>query len=282
MRRDLHEANRRSWNEATLAHHSHKHDQAGFLRAGGTTLFPEELELLGDLAGRTVVHLQCNAGQDTLSLAALGARVVGVDIADEAIRLARGLSRESGIAAAFERADVYDWLEIESPEASFDVAFCSYGALCWLSDVGRWARGVGRVLAPHGRLVVVEFHPLIDTLDDAGVPRFSYFGSGEPRTWAEGVSDYVARSGAALAPSGFVPGVSDFRNPAPSHEFTWPLADVVQAVLDAGLRLESLREWPYTNGCRIFPDMVELPGRRFEPAPRGPHIPLMFGLAARK
>ncbi len=85
MRNDLHEANRLSWNAATRAHNSHKLDQAGFLRRGGTTLFPEELALLGDVRGLRIAHLQCNAGQDSLSLAARGALVTGVDISDEAI-----------------------------------------------------------------------------------------------------------------------------------------------------------------------------------------------------
>ena len=61
---EYHEANRLSWNEATVAQNSHKKDQAGFLRRGGSTLFPEEVELLGDLTGKRLVHLQCNAGQD--------------------------------------------------------------------------------------------------------------------------------------------------------------------------------------------------------------------------
>src|SRR5437016_320404 len=106
LRKELHEENRRAWNVATEAHNSHKHDQAAFFRAGGSTLFPEELELLGDVAGQTLVHLQCNAGQDTLSLARRGAIVTGVDISDTAIDFARQLSADSGIPASFERADV--------------------------------------------------------------------------------------------------------------------------------------------------------------------------------
>src|SRR5881394_2546580 len=109
MQKDAHERNRRSWNEATRAHNSHKHDQAGHLRAGGSTLFPEERELLGELSGRALVHLQCNSGQDTLSLARLGARVTGVDISDEAVTFAQRLSEDSGLAGKFERADIYDW-----------------------------------------------------------------------------------------------------------------------------------------------------------------------------
>ena len=110
-RRALHEQNRLSWNEATKAHNSHKADQAAFFRAGGQKLGQPEVGLLGDLMGKSVLHLQCNAGQDTLSIKQLGAAsVTGVDISDEAIDFARNLSAESGVVAEFHRADVYDWL----------------------------------------------------------------------------------------------------------------------------------------------------------------------------
>src|SRR5918998_3195886 len=99
----MHEENRQSWNAATEAHNSHKRDQAAFLRNGGSTLFPEEIALLGDIAGRTLMHLQCNAGQDSLSLAARGAIVTGVDISDTAIAFARQLSADADISATFHR-----------------------------------------------------------------------------------------------------------------------------------------------------------------------------------
>src|SRR5215471_19282234 len=108
MRKDLHEENRLSWDAATVAHNSHKGDQAAFLRNGGSTLYPEEIEVLGDVRGLSVVHLQCNAGQDTLSIAQLGAVMTGVDISDTAIDFARQLSQDSGIPATFVRSDVYD------------------------------------------------------------------------------------------------------------------------------------------------------------------------------
>jgi 2-polyprenyl-3-methyl-5-hydroxy-6-metoxy-1,4-benzoquinol methylase len=110
LRKDIHQENRISWNEATKAHNSHKRDQAAFFREGGNTLYPEEIELLGDLEGASIVHLQCNSGQDTLSLARIGGKVIGVDISDTAISFARQLSADSGIPATFIRADVYDWL----------------------------------------------------------------------------------------------------------------------------------------------------------------------------
>ncbi|HEX7241161.1 MAG TPA: class I SAM-dependent methyltransferase [Longimicrobiaceae bacterium] len=283
MRRELHEENRRSWDAATAAHNSHKGDQAAWLRAGGSTLFPEELELLGDVSGRTLLHLQCNSGQDTLGLARLGAAATGVDISDEAVTFARRLSAESGIAAEFERADVYDWLE-EAGRAGrrFDLAFSSYGAVCWLSDLRAWARGIAGVLAPGGRFVLVEFHPAAAMFDERMRLFFPYSSGGEPFAWEDGVGDYVARSGEGLLHGAeYREGVVDFRNPHRSHEFAWGVGDVVTALLEAGLALEALREWPHSNGFRPFEGMRELPGRRFTVPEGVPAMPLMYGVAAR-
>jgi 2-polyprenyl-3-methyl-5-hydroxy-6-metoxy-1,4-benzoquinol methylase len=138
----FHEANRLSWNEAIEARNRLKGDEVAFFLAGGTTLVPEERALLGDLSGLSVVHLQCNCGEDTLSLAQLGAIATGVDISDTAIETARSLSVGCGIPATFYRMDVYDWLEQVAPEIPrFDVVFCSAGSVIWLSDLTRWARG---------------------------------------------------------------------------------------------------------------------------------------------
>ena len=149
-RRALHERNRLSWNEATRAHNSHKGDEARFYREGCATLHPEEAALLGDLSGKPVVHLQCNSGRDTLSIRRLGAaKLLGVDISDEAVTFAQRLSADSGVEASFVRADVYDWLAAAATgDERWDVVFCSYGAIIWLSDLATWARGTAAVLRP--------------------------------------------------------------------------------------------------------------------------------------
>lgn len=283
VRKDLHEENRLSWNAATVAHNSHKVNQAEFFSNGGSTLFPEEIELLGELKGIDLLHLQCNAGQDSLSLAALGANVTGIDISDEAIDFARHLSAESGIKATFERADVYDWLEQAANKSRlYDVAFSSYGALVWLSDLKTWAAGQAQVLRPGGKLVLVEFHPFSMVFDYDWTHRFPYFGQGQPMTWEDGIGDYVAMSGPALAPSGYRDGSQDFQNPHRCHEFAHSVADLISAVLDAGLVVEGWHEYPYANGARLFENMVERPGKRMFPPPDRPNLPLMYGLVARK
>ena len=274
-RRAYHEQNRRSWNAVTEAHNSHKLDQARFLREGGSTLFPDEVELLGCVAGQDVAHLQCNCGQDSLSLAQLGARVTGVDIADEPIAFARRLSEDTGIGATFCRADVLDWLE--ESDQRFDAAFATYGVVGWLCDLWRWARGVRRVLRPGGRLVLLEFHPSVWSYEKGGALRDPYFLDGaidEP-----GVRDYV---GERLAPSGYTAGLEGFENPEPSYGFQWTVAQTMQALIDAGLVIEQVREYPYANGCCLFEGMQELPGRRYGMPEGTPSMPLMFGLVARR
>ena len=280
---EWHEANRRSWNAATVAHNSHKRDQAGHLRRGGTTLFPEEIELLGDVSGRRLVHLQCNSGQDTLSLAQLGAVVTGVDISDEAIDFARRLSADSGLPGIFHRADVYDWLATARDHGEqSDVAFSSYGSICWLSDMKLWAASISAILADGGRLVVIDFHPVALMFDERFQLAHSYFGNGQPHKWDDGVSDYVGRAGALLAPSGIEEGVRDFQNPHATYEFQWHLSAVVTAVLYAGLRIDRLREYPFFNAAKLYNDMYEGPSRRLYLPENVPSIPLMFGLVAAK
>lgn len=282
IRADLHEANRRSWNAATRAHQTHKDGQAAFLRSGGTTLFPEEIDLVGEVRGQRLLHLCCNAGPDTLSWAARGATVTGVDISDTAIAEAELLSRESGLAGTFVRADVYDFLATASAAGqAWDVVFLSYGALCWLSDLGELMRGVARVLAPRGRLVFLEFHPFVWTFDD-DLRHTQPYGEGGQLATSSGVGDYVGLSGDGLVPWGASPGVRDFQNPHPSHEFTWGVADLLDAVAGAGLVLETVREWPYANGCKLWDACVELPGRRYTLPDGVPRLPLMLGARARR
>ncbi len=280
--RDAHERNRQSWNAATVAHNSHKGDQAAFFRGGGDTLFPEEVEVLGDLRGKSLVHLQCNAGQDTLSLAKRGAIVTGVDISDEAIAFASKLSKDAGMPATFVRADVYDWLANAAMQSvQFDIAFASYGALCWLSDLRSWARGVASILKSGGRLVIVEFHPAMMMFDEKLVRKFSYFG-GEPLVWDDGVRDYVAVSEGGLATGPLLPGVENFKNPHPCVEFQWTVSDRIGAILGAGLTLTHFREYPYSNGCKFFDGSVRDEKDRWHLPAGEPNIPQMYALSATK
>lgn len=280
VNREAHEQNRRSWNAVTPAHNSHKRDQAGFLRSGGSTLFPEEIALAGDIAGQRLLHLQCNCGQDTLSFAQRGAIVTGVDISDAAIATARQLAMDSGIPGEFIRTDIYDWLaEATARGERFDIVFSSYGVITWLSDLTTWARGIAAVLRPGGRFVLIEFHPGLTMLGEDWTPTYGAMG-GLSERYNDGIGDYVGFMGEALAPSGFETGVEAFENPEPVVEFSWSVGEVVSALLDAGLTLRQLREYPYSNGFAPFHGFKSLGDNRYAMPDDRPAIPMMFGIVA--
>lgn len=274
------DATRRSWNHATRNHNAHKGDQAARLRAGEDTLFDEELDLLGPIAGRDLVHLQCNAGQDTLCLARRGANVLGVDLSDEAIAFARKLAADAGIerpgmACAFDQAEVVAWMG--ATDRRFDVAFTSYGATGWLPDLGAWARGVHRLLRPGGVFATVEFHPLIWSFGRDGA--FDLRGDDyfQRAPFHEPVGDYVATSGAALGATEVAPTVD---NPIPATSWQHGLGELLTELVSAGLRLERVVEWPYANGCKVVDGLVPLDPRRWGFPAGIARVPLMYGIRA--
>ncbi len=268
------DATRRSWNVATRNHNAHKGDQAALLRAGGDVVFPEELELLGPLAGARLAHLQCNAGQDSLCLARRGAAVTGVDLSDDAIAFARSLSEASGIPATFVQSEVVQWMA--TTELRFDLVFASYGATCWLPDIAAWARGVRRILSPGGRLVYVEFHPIVWSIGpDLRMTGDDYFST---TPFVEPVADYVAEAGPHL---GAEIGAQRGHNDLPAHAWQHGLGATVTALADAGLRIETVREYAYANGCRVNPSLVPGEGRRWVWPDGAARVPLMFGVCAR-
>ena len=256
--------NRAFWDERVPIHvGSDFYDLAGF-RAGGAALHDFELEQVGPVDGLDLVHLQCHFGMAALDWARRGARVTGLDFSEPAIAAARALAAEIGIEARFVAADVYD--APAALGAGYDVVHTGLGALSWLPDLDRWAAVVRALLRPGGFLHLSEFHPIGEIMaDDALVPRFPYFGE-ERLTWDE-PGTYADRSAATAANR--------------TYEWIHPLGRVVQALLDQGLRLETLVEHPHVVYER-FPFLVpdEAGDLRFPEGMAG--VPLMYSLRARR
>ncbi len=255
-------ANRRLWDEwARINQDSALYDLTAF-RAGETSLKPIELEEVGPVAGKSLLHLQCHFGQDTLSWARLGAKVTGVDLSPEAIRRAQALAAELKIDARFVCSDV---LALDAlGDEQFDLVFVSYGALIWLPDLARWAATIARHLKPGGKFHLVEFHPMIMMLDDdAQAIQSSYF-AGDVLTY-QSTSSYAGGEHA----------------PLPGYEWQHSIADIVSALLGAGLTLRSLREFPYcVHKC--WPFLVEAEPGRYVVRHHPGKLPLLFSIAAQK
>jgi SAM-dependent methyltransferase len=231
-------ANLELWNHWTTVHEkSAFYDVEGF-KAGATSLWPVEREELGPLVheGVSLLHLQCHFGLDTLSWARLGAGVVGLDLSDEAIALARRLAAEVGLAdrAEFVCADVYD-ADAHLGGRLFDLVFVSWGAIEWLPDLERWASVVARHLKPGGTFYMAEIHPFAYALDE--VP-----------------GEHDVRVRYRLLPAPEAPDVDpvegSYADPGADTTgltaYGWPhsLAEITGALVGAGLRLEHLHEFP--------------------------------------
>ena len=223
--------NRQNWNERTPVHASSSfYDVEGF-KAGRITLTDVERSEVGDVAGKTLLHLQCHFGLDTMSWARLGAKATGVDFSDAAIDLARSLSDELELHTRFICSDVYDLPDVLDEE--FDVVFTSYGVLVWLPDLDRWASVIHRMLKPGGTFHIVEFHPFLDAFEvsESGDLKAAYgYFHGEVST----PGNQPSYAGRELISS-------------PHHEWQHPLGDVVTALIDAGLTIEFLHEFPFCS-----------------------------------
>src|SRR5438874_1743175 len=141
-------SNLQLWNEWTSIHEKSEFYHLEAFKAGKSSLSDLEIKELGDVAGKSLLHLQCHFGKDTLSWARLGANVTGADFSDRAIALARSLSSELNISATFVRSDIYDLRRALSGE--FDIVYTGGGALNWLPDMGRWAQVAAHFLRPGG------------------------------------------------------------------------------------------------------------------------------------
>ena len=164
MEQDYRDVNRKSWNNRVDAHFkSDFYNVTEFIK-GKTSLNSIELDLLGDVQNKSILHLQCHFGQDSISLARLGAKVTGVDLSDKAIQTAQELNAKTNTNVDFICCDIYD-LPAHCTQ-QFDIIFTSYGTIGWLPDLNKWAAIIAQFLKPGGKFVFVEFHPVVWMFDD--------------------------------------------------------------------------------------------------------------------
>lgn len=251
------DTNKISWNERVQTHFDSKfYDVPGFL-AGKSSLNPIELQGLPELTGKTLLHLQCHFGLDSLSLAKMGAQVTGVDISDQAIAKASQLQQQTQLDATFICQDVYTFGQ--QSKQLFDIVYTSYGAICWLPDLTLWADIVASQLKPGGQFYMAEFHPILDLL--AG---YSYFHQGKPDISSEGT--YTENCDGS------------------EHEFAvWshPISDVVNALINAGLLIKEVKEFDYSP-YNCFENTFERKKGQYCLKHKDQLVPMVYTVLARK
>ena len=260
---DYRSINKELWNARTRIHiDSDFYNMQKFIE-GETSLPQIDRDTLGDLTGLKLLHLQCHFGQDTLSMARMGAKVTGVDLSDEAIGNARRIAEEIGIDAHFINCDLYDLPE--HLDDSFDIVYTSYGTIGWLPDLDRWAAVVARYLKPGGRFVFFEFHPVVWMFD----PQFqkieySYFK-------AEPIVETEQGTYADLSADIALQSVS----------WNHSIHETVGALLRQGLVLKNLVEYPHCT-YNIFPDMIETAPGEFHLKGLEGMLPMVYSLEMTK
>jgi len=256
---DYLEVNRKLWNERTQHHvDSEFYDNTSFI-AGRNTLNDIELRLLGDVKDKKIIHLQCHFGQDTLSLARMGASVTGVDLAEDAIETAVSQAKDMGLTADFITSNVYDI--DHSLDGQFDIVFTSYGTIGWLPDMRRWANVVARLLKPGGKFVIAEFRPASGMFDNSfNRVDYSYFNK-------EAIIELENGT------------YADREAPMQLESVTWnhDLAEVIQALLDEGLQLRTFREYDYSP-YNCLQDMVETAPGKFQVKGMEGKLPMVYAL----
>lgn len=260
-------ANQMLWNEWTHEHEkSPFYDVEGF-KAGKERLKSIELEEVGAVHGKKLLHLQSHFGLDSLAWARHGAIVTGVDLSTQSIALAQSLSKELKIPATFICSDVLTLPDVLDDQ--FDIVFTSYGILHWLRDLKRWAQVIAHYLKPGGFFYIVEDHPFMRVFSadpEQGIKVDNpYFFSEEP---------YRAETSGSYA--------TDFEGETRTY-YMWDhsLGEVINSLIEAGLHIEFLHEFPFALRAK-FPGMVKGEDEYWRFRREHNMIPLLFSLRASK
>lgn len=266
-------ANRDLWDAWTAIHTVSEFYDVPAFRDGRDPIRirDDEREEVGPVAGKSLLHLQCHFGLDTLSWARLGANVTGADFSGRAVDAARALAAEVGIPATFVVSNLYDLPD--ALDGEFDIVYTSRGVLGWLPDIAGWARVAAHFVTPGGIFYVTEIHPVVQAFENEGVApgelrlAYPYWSHEQPL-----VFDVKGSYADPTAPTD--PNLME-------HGWDHSLGEIVTALIDAGLRIEFLHELDYCEWALDF--LVEGEDGRWRlPAGTPGQLPLFFSIRATK
>ncbi|GAL63845.1 class I SAM-dependent methyltransferase [Algibacter lectus] len=255
--------NKATWNQKVKVHaESDMYNMEAF-KKGRSSLMSYELDALGDVKGKSLLHLQCHFGQDTLSWSRLGAKCTGVDLSDEGIKLAKSLSEELELDAQFVCCNVLETSQYIKEE--FDIVFTSYGVIGWLPDLKPWGRMIAERLKQGGTFFMAEFHPIVWMFDYLNEKPIMTYGYMQDEVIYEEYEGTYADQESAIT----------------SKEYGWNhgLGEVISALTEAGLHIECLTEHnesPYN----VLPNLTEADNGMF--VTQDKLYPLIFTLKATK
>ena len=263
MQHNYIETNKILWNQKTDFHlKSDFYGLEEFIK-GKSSLKEIELALLGDVKGKSILHLQCHFGQDTITLARMGAVTIGLDFSDNAIDAAKDLAQKTNVDAKFVCANVYDTRQYVKEQ--FDIVFTSYGTIGWLEDLSKWAEVIAQSLKKGGKLVFVEFHPVLWMFDnDFDYVQYSYFKE-------EAIVEYLQGT--------YADKTADIQ--AESISWNHSLTEVFEALLQHGLTIKTFKEYNYSP-YDCFAGCQKIGTDRYVIEKMGNKLPMVYAIVADK
>jgi 2-polyprenyl-3-methyl-5-hydroxy-6-metoxy-1,4-benzoquinol methylase len=261
--KDYFKANKELWNQRTIVHKDSSFYKLEGFRKGETVLTPIELNEVGDVKNRTMLHLQCHFGMDSLDWARRGAIVTGVDISDEAINEATKLNKELGLNASFICCNVLDTSQYVP--GHFDIVFTSYGTIGWLPDLQPWANMIAEKLKPGGTFYIADFHPVLWMFDDS-FTKITYSYENKEVIVTENQGTYTDRD-------------ADIKG----KEYGWnhSISELLNALLNAGLQLQFFNEHMYSP-YPCFNNSVEYETGKWHIKGLEGKIPMVYSLMMKK
>ena len=259
------ETNRKAWDLRVDVHKTSEMYDLETFKNGRNSLTEIELKALGGIVeGKSLLHLQCHFGQDSLSLARMGAEVTGVDLSPKGIALARELNNELGLNATFIESNVMDLKE--NLKGQFDIVYTSFGVTSWLPDLEKWASIINHFLKPGGTFFIAEFHPTLYMFDFATQKiAFDYFNSGEAII-EEVTGTYTDRSANISYKEYF---------------WTHSLNETINPLVEHGLIVKEFLEYPYSP-FNCFENMTEVEKGKYKFGDLKVSIPHVFSLKMEK
>ncbi len=258
--------NKAHWNERVPIHRKSEFYNLNQFKRGVNQLHSLERDELGDIRGKSILHLQCHFGIDTLSLEMLGGDVTGVDFSEEAVKTAEVIRDGLGMKSKFILSDIYSLPD--KLDKKFDIVFTSYGVLIWLPDIEKWGRTVSHFIKPGGFFYIAECHPFAYVFNnekntDKLEIKYPYFKRSDPIEFNEEGS-YAEKD-------------AKTKNNT-TYEWVHSLSDILMSLINAGLRIEFFHEHNFTV-WQHFPGMKKGDDGyyRFDE-----DIPLLFSLKAVK
>ena len=256
-------ANQELWNQRTRIHKDSDFYNLANFKKGENALTSIELNELGDVNGKTILHLQCHFGMDSLSWSRMGAEVTGVDLSDEAISEANKLNDELGLNAEFICCNVYDLRE--NLDKKFDIAFTSYGTIGWLPDLDKWAAIVSHFLKEGGTFYIADFHPVLWMFDDE-FTHIKYSYDNQEVIVTENQGTYTDRN-------------ADIK----AKEYGWnhSISEILNALINQGLQICHFNEFMYSP-YPCFNNTVEFEKGKWHIKGLEGKIPMVYSIMAKK